>query len=254
MNQSEETELQAPLIEHLVELRTRLIYSAYAILAGMFACYFYSPQLFDIVRGPIAPYLPSGGLVFTAPADKFIAHLKISFFGGVLLTCPVWIYQIWKFVAPGLYAKERKYSISFIFWGSLLFILGVSFAYYGVFPMAFKFLMGFGGDVDKPMITIDQYLSFFVTTTLLFGLAFELPLIIVILGLLEIVDAKFLREKRRYAIMVIATISAVITPPDLLSMLMLLVPMTLLYESSILIVSYFEKRRPKESENLPVNY
>lgn len=257
MNQNGEHEVNQPLIEHLSELRTRIVYSGWAILIGMAVCYGFSDFLFSVIRHPIAPYLPSGGLVFTAPADKFIAHLKISFFGGVLLTCPIWIYQIWKFVAPGLYAKERKYSLSFIFWGSFLFILGVLFAYYGVFPMAFKFLMGYGGDVDKPMITIDQYLSFFVTTTLMFGLAFELPLVIVILGLMEIVSAKFLREKRRYAIVGMSILAAIITPPDLLSMLLMLGPMVLLYESSIFVVAFFERKRLAEATaqaNLPTSY
>lgn len=244
---SEETPLNLTLTEHLAELRSRLIKSAYAILLGMVICYNFSERIFDIIRGPIAPYLPSGGLVFTAPADKFIAHLKLSFFGGMILTCPVWIYQLWRFVAPGLYTKERKYSLGFIFFGSLLFVLGVLFAYFGVFPMAFKFLMGYGGEVDKPMITIDQYLSFFITTTLMFGLAFELPLVIVILGLMELVSAKFLREKRRYAVMILTVLAAIITPPDLLSMLMMLAPMVLLYEIAALIVYFFEKRRPKEN-------
>lgn len=257
MSQASENDGNQPLIEHLSELRTRIVYSGYAVIIGTIICYYYSELLFNFVRGPIAPYLPSGGLVFTAPADKFIAHLKVSFFGGVISTCPIWIYQIWKFVAPGLYEKERKYSISFIFWGSFLFLAGVLFAYYGVFPMAFKFLMGYGGDVDKPMITIDQYLSFFVTTTLMFGLAFEMPLIIVILGLMEIVSAKALKEKRRYAIVGMSVIAAIITPPDLLSMLMMLGPMILLYESSIWVVAFFERKRAAvmaADSNLPTSF
>ena len=130
-----------PLVEHLVELRYRLIRSAWAIIAGVLLCYAYSDWLFNIIRAPIAIYLPSGGLVFTAPADKFIAHLKISFFGGVILACPFWIYQLWRFIAPGLYAKEKKFSLGFIFSGTALFLSGVIFVYYVVLPMAFKFLM-----------------------------------------------------------------------------------------------------------------
>ncbi len=233
------------LVEHLVELRFRLIRSAWAILVGVLVCYHYSDLLFNIIREPIAPYLPSGGLVFTAPADKFIAHLKISFFGGVLLTCPIWIYQIWRFVAPALYAKEKKFSLGFIFAGTSLFISGVVFVYFAVFPMAFKFLMGYGGDVDKPMITIDQYISFFVTTTLMFGLAFEMPLVIVILGMMDIVTAQFLRAQRRFAVVIMAVVTAIITPPDLLSMLMMLGPMVLLFEIAILFVALFEKRKAK---------
>ena len=209
----------------------------------MVVCYNFTDKLFDIIRKPIAPYLPSGGLVFTAPADKFIAHLKLALFGGAILSCPFWIYQIWKFVAPGLYSKERKYSLGFIFAGTSLFIIGVCFAYFLVFPAAFHFLMGYGGDVDKPMITIDQYLSFFTMTSLMFGLSFELPLILVILGMLGIVSSRFLRDKRRYAVVVMAIISAIITPPDLLSMMMM-IPMCALYEVGLWTVYFIEKKRP----------
>ncbi len=235
------------LIEHLTELRSRLVKAAYACVAGMLICYNFSDVIFNWVRAPIAKYLPMGGLVFTAPADKFIAHIKISFFGGLILSCPFWLYQVWKFIAPGLYSREKKYSLAFILSGASLFGLGIVFAYYVVFPMAFHFLMGYGGDIDKPMITIDMYLSFFVTTTLMFGLAFEMPLAIVILVAMGIVSSRFLRDKRRYAVVVMAIISGIITPPDLLSMLMMLVPMVLLYEISVWIVYFLEKKQAKES-------
>ncbi len=234
-------------MDHLTELRFRLIRSLCACLIGMLACYNFTDKIFDFIRVPIQQYLPAGGLVFTAPADKFIAHLKIAFFGGMILSCPIWIYQIWKFIAPDLYSKEKKYSIGFIFSGSFLFALGIAFAYYLVFPAAFHFLMGYGGDVDKPMITIDQYLSFFVTTSLMFGASFELPLIIIILGMLGIVSSKFLREKRRYAVVAMAVLSGVITPPDLLSMLMMLVPLVLLYEIGLWSVFFFEKKKGQQN-------
>jgi sec-independent protein translocase protein TatC len=246
----EENPLNLTITDHLAELRSRLIKSLYAILLGMVVCYNFSDRIFDIIRGPIAPYLPTGGLVFTAPTDKFIAHLKLSFFGGMILTCPIWIYQIWCFISPGLYKKDKSYSLGFIFAGSILFLLGVLFAYFGVFPMAFQFLMGFGGETDKPMITIDQYLSFFITTTLMFGLAFEIPLVIVMLGLMEIVSARFLREKRRYAIVGMSVLAAIITPPDLLSMLLMLGPMVVLYEISIVVVAIFERRRARALQEI----
>jgi sec-independent protein translocase protein TatC len=176
-----------------------------------------------------------------------MAHIKISFLGGFILTCPIWIYQIWKFIAPGLYKKEKRYIAGFIASGTFLFLLGVSFAYFIVFPMAFQFLMTFGGEVDKPMITISEYLSFFLTTTLMFGASFEMPLIISMLGMMGIVSQKFLKEKRRYAIMGLAILSAVITPPDLLSMLMMLIPLVVLFEISVLVVGFFERKR---EENL----
>ncbi len=236
------------LVDHLGELRTRLINSAWIIALSTGACFYFSQQIFDFLRSPAAPYLPGGGLVFTGPADKFIAHIKLSFFAGIVFSCPFWIYQIWKFVAPGLYSKEKKYTVGFIISGTVLFITGISFAYFLALPAAFKYLFNFGGDVDKPMITIDQYLSFFVWSTMMFGAAFELPLIIVLLGMLGIVNQKLLREKRRYAIVALSTISALITPPDLLSMLMMLGPMIVLYEISILIVGFFEMKKT-EAEN-----
>ena len=231
------------LVGHLIELKSRLVKVLWACFAGMILCYNYTTIMFDFIRSPIAPYLKSGGLVFTSPMDKFISHLKLAFFGGFILASPIWIYQIWKFVAPGLYSKEKKYSLGFIISGTVLFLIGVCFSYYLVLPMAFHFLMTYGGDVDQPMITIGEYLSFFVTTCLSFGAAFEMPLIITLLGMMGIINQKFLKKNRRYAIIVLAIVSAVITPPDLLSMLLMMVPMLVLYEISVFLVGVFQ---PKE--------
>ena len=147
------------------------------------------------------------------------------------------------FVAPGLYAHEKKYSAAFVTSGIALFLSGVAFAYFLVLPSAFQFLFNFGGTVDKPLITISEYMSFFATMILVFGASFELPLILVALGALGIVSSRTLREKRRYAIVALATVAAVITPPDVLSMMMLLAPLTALYEISILIVRVVERKR-----------
>lgn len=245
MTNSQEQGLHQPLIEHLSELRFRLIRSLWGILVGFIICYNLSGVIFDWMRAPIAPYLPGGGLVFTSPLDKFMSHIKIAFFGGMILACPWWVFQAWKFVSPGLYRRERNIGVVFIVSGTVLFILGCAFAYFVVFPMAFEFLMNYGSDVDKPMITIDQYMGFFTVTTLMFGLSFEMPLIIVTLALLGIVDHTFLKEKRRYAIVGIAGIAAVITPPDLMSMVLMLVPMVALYEMSVLVVGFLEKSKTK---------
>jgi sec-independent protein translocase protein TatC len=242
MKTSEEIELRnQTLTSHLIELRSRLINSLWAIFLGMIVCYNFTENIFEFIRAPIAPYLPTQGLVFTAPADKFIAHLKITFFSGIILACPFWLGQIWNFIAPGLYSREKRYSIGFMVLGTFLFLLGISFAYFLAFPAAFKFLLQYGGMTDAPMITISEYLSFFLWTSFFFGLSFELPLVLILLALVGVVNKKFLKEKRRYAIVGIAFISAVITPPDLLSMVLLLVPMWILYEISIYLVGFFEK-------------
>ncbi|MGE5085621.1 MAG: twin-arginine translocase subunit TatC [Bacillota bacterium] len=247
MSTSEELDQKSQsLYEHLAELRFRLVRCAYILIVATGACYGFSEKIFNFIRAPIAPYLPNGGLIYTGPLDKFLAHIKISFVCGVLISCPLWLYQVWKFVAPGLYSKEKKYSMGFIVSGSLLFILGAAFSYYVVLPMAFHFLMTFGGDVDKPMISIDQYLGFFTQMCLMFGVAFELPLIISILGMLGLVSQQFLREKRRYAVMGLAIACAIITPPDLMSMIMMLIPMLALYEIGVIVVGIFEKKRQEE--------
>jgi sec-independent protein translocase protein TatC len=231
------------LIEHLTELRIRLIRTAYIIAIGSILGWIYSEQLFWVIRQPIAPYLPDTGLIYTGITDKFVAYLKIAVLGGTMLTCPLWLYQVWAFIAPGLYRKEKRYGIGFLTIGTGLFLSGAVFVYYLVYPMAFKYLLNFGDINDKPMITIDNYISFFLMTTLVFGVCFELPLILVVLGLLGIIDAKFLREKRRYAVVVLAILSAVVTPPDLMSMFFLLVPLLALYEISIILVRIFETKR-----------
>lgn len=236
-------------IEHLIDLKKCVVNILIIVVLGFCACIYFSEQIFEYIRAPILPYLGNvGGLVFTAPVDKFMAYLKVSFMAGAIITCPLWLYQIWNFIAPGLYKHEKKLAALFIFVGSVLFILGVLFVYKIVYPMAFKYLLTFGSEVDKPMITISEYLGFFITTTLLFGAAFEMPLVIVVLAMLGIIDDQFLREKRRVAIMVIAVISALITPPDAVSMLAMLAPMLLLYELSILVVKYMVKKRQSTAE------
>lgn len=240
-----ESEDQQSIFDHLTELRRRLSWSLFFIFLGFLVSWGFSEIIFDFVRAPISPYLNSsgGGLIFTAPMDKFIAHIKVSLLSGVIIASPLWIYQIWMFVSPGLYSNEKKYGIGFMCFGTALFLSGVTFVYSVVFPMAFKFLMAFGGDMDKGFITIDRYLSFFITTTLVFGLAFELPLILTILGMVGVINDQFLIEKRRYALVLLAALSAMFTPPDVISMFAMMVPMILLYELSIILVKFFQPKQ-----------
>ena len=233
------------LVEHLTELRDRLIRSIIAVTVLAIIAWNFNEQIFAIVRKPILPYLPENGLVFTAPMDKFMAHLKVSILAGVIMACPIWIYQFWMFVAPGLYKNERKYGLYFIFFGTLLFLIGVNFVYFVVYPLAFDFLLNFGGEIDKAMITINDYLSFFMTTTLVFGLAFELPLVLTIMGMLGIVNKQILIALRRYAVVIMCIMSAIITPPDVMSMVLLVLPLCGLYELSIILVGWFG-HKPEE--------
>ncbi len=233
-----------PITEHLSELRKRIIFSLYGFILAFGACYYFSEQIFNYIRTPIQPYLPTQGLVFTGVMDKFLAHIKVSAIAAVIVTCPFWLYQAWKFLEPGLYLKEKKYALIFILSGTFLFLSGAMFAYYVVYPLAFDFLMKFGGTVDQPLITIDQYMDFFLFSSFVFGLAFELPLVLVILALMGIIDAQFLKEKRRYAYVVLAILAAVITPPDVLSMTLMLLPMGILYELSLFIIARISKPGP----------
>ncbi len=237
------------LVEHIGELRYRLTRAAIGIFVGMCFCWGFSEQIFNVIRKPILPFLPQGGLIYTAPIDKFMAHIKISFICGLLLSAPFWLFHLWKFISPGLYKNEKKFATGFILFGTIQFSLGLAFTYYIVFPMAFKFLMNFGGDIDKPMITIDHYLGFFTQTSLIFGLAFEMPVIITFLGLVGAVSQAFLKKNRRYAVVIITATSAIVAPPDALSMILLMMPLILLYEISILTVGFFERRKIASDES-----
>ena len=233
------SETPTALTDHLTELRKRLIYTIIIIATGAAICFSFSEELFILVRAPVAKYLTSGGLVYTGIMDKFNAHVRLACLGGVILTAPLWLYQVWMFIAPGLYRRERKYAAGFLLSGTFLFLLGVVFCYTLVYPMAFDWLFTFGGTTDKPMITIEEYMSFFGMTIILFGVSFELPLVMVILGMLGLIDKEFLRTKRRYAYVMLAVVAGILTPPDLMSQILMLTPLCLLYELSIWLVAYF---------------
>ncbi len=235
MNKEEELKEES-LVDHLRELRKRLVYGILGIVFCAAGCWLYKELLFDIIRQPIEPFLSTEqkGLIYTGLMENFIAYVKISLLGGVIVSCPFWMYHIWKFLSPALYKKEKRYGVAFIFSGTALFLTGVSFVYFMVYPLAFDFLLSFGQGQDQALITVNEYLSFFLKTTFLFGLAFEIPLILTILGILGIVSSDFLVENRRYAFLFLSFASALMTPPDPLSMLMMAGPMVLLYEISII--------------------
>lgn len=238
-------------LDHLGELRKRLLWSFLAILVFFIPAYAFSNEIFDFLMKPLIENLPEGSsLIFTRPAEGFTTYLKVSFFASVLLAVPFILYQAWKFVAPALYKKEKQIIIPFIFFGSLFFLLGAAFCYYVASPPAFKFLLNeYSSEYVKAFPTISEALSFFMALIFGFGLVFEFPLIIFILARIGVVTSKWLREKRKYAIILSALIAAILTPTtDAISMMLMFVPIVVFYELGILVAWMFGKKKKEEEE------
>lgn len=244
-------EQKMSFLDHLGELRKRLLWSFLAILVFFIPAYAFSNEIFDFLMKPLIENLPEGSsLIFTRPAEGFTTYLKVSFFASVLLAVPFILYQAWKFVAPALYKKEKQIIIPFIFFGSLFFLLGAAFCYYVASPPAFKFLLNeYSSEYVKAFPTISEALSFFMALIFGFGLVFEFPLIIFILARIGVVTSKWLREKRKYAIILSALIAAILTPTtDAVSMMLMFVPIVVFYELGILVAWMFGKKKKEEEE------
>jgi len=189
--------------------------------------------------------MPTGGsLIFTSVAEAFFTYMKVAFISGLILASPFVLYQIWAFVAPGLYRHEKKYVVPFVLAGSFFFAIGILFAYYVALPVGFKFLLGFATDFIKPLPSMKEYLSFSIKFLLAFGLVFEFPVVLVLLARIGVVDAKALARQRKYAILLIFIFAAIITPPDIISQVIVALPMIGLYELSILLSKLFGKKSP----------
>ncbi len=221
--------------DHLRELRNCIVKILLSVFVGFFVCWFFKEILLDFIRQPIAPYLTStnGDLIFTNPIEKFLSYIKVVFFTAIIISCPYWLFQIWNFISPGLYKEEKKWSFIFVVFGSFLFFLGILFIYFVVFPMAFRFLLSFGGSGELPYISLKEYVTFFIRTSLVFGLVFETPLILSFLIKLKIFSVEQLKASRPYVVVTIAFLSALVTPPDVLSMLFLMAPLYLFFEASL---------------------
>ncbi len=245
-------EKKLPLTAHLQELRKRLIFSFIAVGAGFLVCYAFADKIFNILAAPLTNELMPkwGSLIFTGVAEAFFTYMKVAFIAGIIVTSPFVLYQVWAFVAPGLYQKEKKYVIPFVLGGSLCFALGILFGYYVAIPVGFKFLLGYATDIIKPMPSMKEYLSFSLKFLLACGLVFEFPVVLVLLARIGIIDAKMLSRQRKYAILVIFIFAAVVTPsPDLISQVLMALPLMGLYELSILLSRIFGKRpAPVSSE------
>ena len=231
------------LTEHLTELRGRIIKSLLFLILGFVVCYFFSKDILSIIGQPIKPYLTAtkGHLIFISPFEKFFSYLWVSLFAGFILSSPFWMYQIWKFISPGLYKEEKKWSLLFVSSSTLLFLSGILFVYFVVYPFSFRFLLNFGGGSEVAYISLKPYLSFFLRTAVVFGLVFEMPVILFSLLKLNLITVKQLTKARPYVIVLIAVLSAMITPPDVFSMLFMMLPLYLLFELSIWISRTFLK-------------
>jgi sec-independent protein translocase protein TatC len=236
-------EKKLPLTAHLQELRKRLILSFIAVGAGFILCYTFSQFLFEILAAPLLKMMPTGGsLIFTSVAEAFFTYMKVAFIAGLILASPFVLYQIWAFVAPGLYQKEKRYVVPFVSLGSLFFAMGILFGYFVAIPFGFKFLLGYASDFIKPMPSMKEYLSFSIKFLLAFGLVFEFPVVLLLLARIGVIDAKMLARQRKYAILLIFVFAAVMTPPDLISQVLMALPLMGLYELSILLSKFFGKK------------
>ena len=245
----EKIEKSMPFMAHLGELRNRLIVSFVAVGLGFAIAYAFSNELFEWLVRPLVKVLPPGDkLVFTALPEAFFIYLKVSLIAGIVLASPVIFYELWMFVAPGLHQKEKRFVLPFVLISSALFVGGSLFGYYVVFPVGFKFLAGFATENIKALPSIQLYLNFCLKLLLGFGLVFELPVLAYFLGKAGILNSKMMANNRRVAILLIFVVAAVVTPPDVVSQILLAVPLYGLYEISILIVKFTGRKREKALE------
>ncbi len=224
------------LLDHLSELRRRLTRIVIIILLGFFGFYGISEMAYAYLALPLTQLLPEGStLIYTSPQGAFFTYLKVSFMLSIIGTSPLTFYQLWAFIAPGLYEEEQSALIPLAFFSALFFIGGAAFCYFLVFPIAFKFFLGFTTATIIPMISVEEYLSFALKLVIAFGLVFEMPLFSYFLAKLRIIGPEGMKKYRKYAILVIFCVAAILTPPDVFSQVLMALPMIILYEASIYI-------------------
>ena len=242
--------LQESFLSPLFELRDRVIKAGLAIIVVFIGLVYWAPDIFHLFAQPLLQALPVGGkMIVTDVTGSFFVPMKVTMLVAFIIALPVVMYQLWAFIAPGLYMHERKLILPLVVSSYSLFIIGMAFAYFLVFPTVFKFMASYNAPLGAEMSTdIDNYLSFAMTTFLAFGITFEVPVVVVVLVRMGIVPLAKLKEIRPYVIVGAFVISAVVTPPDVLSQLLLAVPMTLLYELGLLVARFYVPK-PADDEN-----
>ena len=250
---------QAPLLDHLIELRARLLRAIAAVVLAFGVCLYFASDIFGFLIRPLTKAFPpgEGKLVYTKLYEAFFVEIKVALFAAFFISFPVIANQLWAFVAPGLYAKEKKAFLPFLIATPVLFTLGAALAYYFVMPTAFKWLLGFQGEKGgldiEALPAAGDYLGLVMQFILAFGISFLLPVLLLLLNRAGIVSRKQLVGLRRYVIVVLTAVAAVITPPDLLSQILLLVPLLLLFEGSLLVMWLGERREAKAASVAPID-
>ena len=222
---------------HLVELRKRLIICAFVLVLFFAICFGFWEEILQFMTAPLKDALPKQGnaIITTHVAEAFLTYMKVAFFAGFIFSMPVIFWQAWLFVAPGLYDNEKRYVMPFVFSATVMFLIGASFCYYIVIPMAYHFLLNFGSSLFVAMPKISEYVGFFAKFIVAFGLSFELPVVTFFLAKIGLVTDRTLSDSFAYAVVAIFVFAAIMTPPDILSQFLLAIPLVILYGISILI-------------------
>jgi sec-independent protein translocase protein TatC len=238
-------------LEHLDELRRRLVVSVVSLLVGFLVSLVFVDRVFAFVMRPLQQVLPDGAkLVYTEPAEAFMMYMKVAALMGLFLALPIVLLQLWLFVAPGLYANEKRFAVPFVLFSTIFFAGGAVFSHYAVFPWAWKFFAGFGNDYMQFLPKIGPVFSLYVRMMLAMGVVFQMPTLVMFLARVGVITPRFLIRHTKYAILVIFVVAAVLTPsPDVVTQLLMAGPMILLYGLSIAVAWIFKKRRPDEADD-----
>jgi len=235
---------------HIADLRKRLVNSVIMLVIAFFACFFFYEPILEWMMVPVEAVLPPNSqMVAVEIQETFFTALKVAFFAGFIISLPVIFWQLWLFLAPGLYDHEKKLVVPFVFFATLMFLVGSSFAYYVVVPFGFEFLVNFGSTVVTILPSIGKYVGFFTKLLFGFGVAFELPVITFFLAKIGLVDDKMLKDFFKYAVVIIFILASLLTPPDVLTQFLMAGPLILLYGVSIYIAKVFNPYKPLDEDD-----